>query len=107
MSNFAHVGDIGVVFSFTLTEKDGVTPFDLTGNTTLEAKVLTRDGTEKTWTLTPSGTPTDGTATFTTTLVTDLDSDGQWTLQAHVAKPGVDVHFVRSTFNVYAVLAVA
>jgi hypothetical protein len=100
---FAHVGDIGVKFEFTFYEKDGTTPVNLTGATTVEAKIEKRGGAGDTWTLTVDDAP-NGVASFTTTVAGDLDVKGIWQVQGHVVVSGTDMHFKKDQFTVLAVL---
>lgn len=101
---FAHVGDIGVEFEFTFYEKDGVTPVDLAGATTIEAKIEKRGGSGTTWTLGIVNAPL-GIANFITTQGSDLDIAGIWSSQGRVVNGGKDTHFKKDTFNVLSVLS--
>lgn len=103
---FAHVGDIGVAFNFTFTEKDGTTPVNLTGATTIEAKVSKPgDKAGKTWTLTATDAP-NGKAQFITVAAGDLDVAGKWRAMGYaVDSGGADTHFTEDLFQIFPVLA--
>lgn len=99
-----HVGDIGVQFLFTFYEKDGVTKVNLTGATTVEAKIEKRGGAGTTWTLSVTDA-VNGVAEFVTVSNTDLDVAGIWQAMGHVVNGGTDIHYKKATFEVLPVLA--
>ena len=77
-----HVGDIGTIFEITV--KDGAAIVNVSSATTKELFFLKPDGTKVTKPLVFKTDGTDGILRYTTTVATDLDKDGTWTLQVHV-----------------------
>ena len=98
-----HVGDVGVIFTFTFYEKDGVTAVNLTGATTVEVKLEKRGGAGVTWIVTVTDAP-NGVGTYTT-IAGDLDVHGTWKVMGHVDVSTTDTHFKQDTFKVLPVLA--
>lgn len=101
---FAHVGDIGVQFEFTFYEKDGTTPVNLTGATTIEVKIEKKGGSGATWTLSVTDAA-NGVAEFITSMASDLDIAGIWQAMGHVVVGGTNMHFKKDTFEILPVLS--
>jgi hypothetical protein len=93
------VDDVGTVLECLI--KDGPVIVDLTGYTTAEIRLKKPDGTVVTKTGIVPVPETDGLVTYTT-VAGDLDQEGPWRIQAHVALPGGDWRSDIDCFTVHA-----
>lgn len=82
MSAEIHVGDVGTVFVFTVTNENDVA-VDLSGATTKSIIFSKPDGSTVTKSASFYTSGTDGILTYTTTTG-DLDQPGNWRSQAYV-----------------------
>src|SRR6185503_12074784 len=79
-----HVGDVGTVFEATVYDSDG-TVVDISLASTLQMLFRKPNGTVVPKTATRSGSGVDGKMRYVTTLASDLDVAGGWSVQGVVA----------------------
>ncbi len=77
MAGKVFVGMTGVKFTLD-------TEVDITGATARVIKFRKPDKTFDTWTAIEEGAPADGNVSFTTTLITHLDTAGRWVFWAKI-----------------------
>ena len=85
----AHMGDIGVEFTFDVGE-------DVTDATVHKLVYQKSSGVVGEFAATVSGTALK----FTTALVTELDVAGPWNMQAYIEMPGFKGYSDMASFNV-------
>lgn len=97
-----HVGDIGAVIEYTVTENGAA--LDISGATTKQLKLLGPGGTVKTRTAAFGTDGTDGVLTYAT-IAGDLDVKGKWYVQPYLVLPSWTGHGAVAEFIVGPVLA--
>ena len=94
-----HGGDIGYLFTVTITDDAG-TALDISDATTLQLRFKSPSRTLKTLTAIFATDGTNGKIQYTTANATDLDMPGRWSIQARVVAPNYDKSSETDTFTV-------
>jgi len=99
-----HVGDVGTVFTLTITETNGTTAVDISTATVKTFYFMKPDGTKvnKTASFTTNGT--DGKLTYTTAAA-DISMAGTWQVQAYVEIGTSKYYSSKTTFAVHSNIA--
>lgn len=95
-----HVADVGTIFRVTLKDQDDVV-VDVSAASSKLIILKKPDGTTVSKTASFYTDGTDGIIQWTTTLITDLDQDGKWKLQAKITIASAIHSSDIVTFDVY------
>jgi len=94
-----HVGDIGTKFIITILDEDK--PVDISAAALKEIIFQKPDNTNMTKTASLQTDGTDGKMFWMTTLITDLDQEGQWKIQGKISIGGGTWKTQVGVFRVY------
>ena len=97
MADEIHVGDVGTQLLGTVTDDE--VAVDISGATTKVFLFTKPDGTQINRTANFLTTGTDGKLQYTT-VANDLDLEGEWKIQGHIAMPSGNWHTKISRFTV-------
>lgn len=99
MSDQPHVGDIGYLFTVTITNDAG-TALDISDASTLQMRFKSPAKTVTTQTAIFVTDGSNGQIQYTTASADDLDMPGLWTIQARVAAANYDKSSAFDSFTV-------